>query len=72
MLLFFASLPVVKARQQWDLALPNALNMGFSFHGFLMLSMFLYIPLFPQLYGHMMMQRKKIIGGASADKHKQD
>lgn len=63
MLLFLASLPVVKARQQWDLVMPNALNMGFSFYGFLIVSMLLYIPLFPQLYGHMIRQRKKIIGG---------
>ena len=57
MLLFFASLPVVKAKEQWDLALPNAMNMGFSFYNFLIFSMFLYIPLFPQLYGHMIKQR---------------
>lgn len=63
MLLFFASLPVVKARQQWHLPLPNAANMSFNFYGFLIVSMLLYIPLFPQLYGHMIKQRSKIIGG---------
>lgn len=73
MLLFFASLPVVRAKQQWDLPLPNAVNMGFSFYGFLVLSMFLYIPLFPQLYGHMIKQRGKIIGGSTAtDRLKKD
>lgn len=73
MLLFFASLPVVRAKQQWDLTLPNAVNMGFSFYGFLVLSMFLYIPLFPQLYGHMIKQRGKIIGGSTAtDRLKKD
>lgn len=63
MLLFFASLPVVKARRQWELPLPNAINMSFNFYNFLVVSMLLYIPLFPQLYGHMIRQRKKIIGG---------
>ena len=63
MLLFLSSLPVVKARRQWDISMPNPLNIGFSFYVFLIVSMLLYVPLFPQLYGHMMRQRKKIIGG---------
>lgn len=70
--MFFASLPVVKAKQHWELPLPNAGNMAFSFYGFLLLSMFLYIPIFPQLYGHMIKQRHKIIGTASMDRLKKD
>lgn len=64
MLLFFASLPVVKARKQWELELPNAMNVSFSFYYFLIFTMLLYIPLFPQLYGHMIKQRAKILGAA--------
>lgn len=73
MLLFFASLPVVRAKKQWDLPLPNAANMSFCFYSFLLLSMFMYIPLFPQLYGHMIKQRKKVLGGTpSQDRPKKD
>lgn len=62
MLLFFSSLPVVKARQQWSFSLPNPVNMSFNFYGFLIFSMLLYVPLFPQLYTHMIKQRKKVLG----------
>jgi len=64
MLLFFAALPVVKAQRQWSLELPNDYNISFSFYYFLIFSMLLYIPLFPQLYGHMIRQRAKILGQA--------
>lgn len=63
MLLYFASLPVIRARHQWSLSLPNNANISFSFYYFLIFTMLLYIPLFPQLYGHMIRQRRKVIGG---------
>ena len=70
MLLFFSSLPVVEASGQWSFSLPNAFNISFDFYSFLVFTMFLYIPLFPQLYGHMIKQRRKIIGGYSPEKLK--
>ena len=82
MLLYFASLPVIWAREQWNYPLPNPANMSFNFYYFLIFTMLLYIPrelirstgvqfiwciilytVFPQLYGHMIKQRKKVIGG---------
>lgn len=62
-MLMFTALPVVKARGQWSYSLPNPANISFSFYYFLCFFMLLYIPLFPQLYGHMIKQRKKVIGG---------
>ncbi len=44
MLLYFASLPVIRARQQWSLAMPNAANISFNFYYFLVVTMLLYIP----------------------------
>lgn len=99
MMLYFSALPVVQAREQWSLTLPNKLNIAFDFYYFLCFTILLYIPrenpkvttnfffgillfiiccrpdshiicglslssVFPQLYGHMIHQRKKIIGGA--------
>ena len=95
MMLYFASLPVIWARGQWNYSLPNAANISFNFYYFLVITMLLYIPcehicfrysgfvppsnhhhcvinfivgffsviVVPQLYGHMIKQRRKIIGG---------
>lgn len=62
LMLMFTALPVMQASQQWSLSLPNHYNMAFSYYYFTAFLMFLYIPLFPQLYGHMIQQRKKVIG----------
>lgn len=43
--------------------MPNQLNMTFNFYYVLIAIMLSYIPLFPQLYFHMIAQRKKVIGG---------
>lgn len=52
----------------WSFELPNALNFTFSYQYWLLFLMFLYIPLFPQLYLHMFGQRKKILGGGGGSK----
>merc|ERR1719219_797202 len=45
-----------------SLHLPNKLNASFSFSVFIVLTMLLYIPLFPPMYMHMFGQRKKVLG----------
>ncbi|KAJ8311282.1 hypothetical protein KUTeg_011167 [Tegillarca granosa] len=52
-----------KRTQIYSYSLPNALNVSFNFHYFLIFFMLSYIPVFPQLYTHMLAQRKKIISG---------
>lgn len=47
----------------WSISMPNQFNVIFSYSYFLLFVMLLYIPLFPQLYLHMISQRKKVIGG---------
>ena len=42
--------------------LPNSLNASFSFPLFILVTMLLYIPLFPPMYLHMFGQRKKVLG----------
>ena len=45
-----------------SLHLPNTLNASFSFPLFILVTMLLYIPLFPPMYMHMFGQRKKVLG----------
>jgi len=61
----YFALPHYAATQNLSISLPNAYNVAFSFYYLIIVSMLLYIPVFPQLYGHMLAQRRKIIGGAS-------
>ncbi|KXJ27736.1 very-long-chain (3R)-3-hydroxyacyl-CoA dehydratase 2 [Exaiptasia diaphana] len=66
----YTSLPFVKASNIYSYPLPNMVNFGFSYYVFLVLVMFSYIPIFPQLYFHMLAQRQKII--SSPPPKKQD
>lgn len=59
----FSSLHHVAKSGLYSLSMPNAINFGFDFHLFLIVVMLSYIPIFPQLYFHMIRQRKKVIGG---------
>ncbi|XP_024936405.1 very-long-chain (3R)-3-hydroxyacyl-CoA dehydratase 2 [Cephus cinctus] len=49
----------------WSYNMPNAWNFTFSYHYILIAVMLLYIPLFPQMYLHMFVQRRKILGSSS-------
>ena len=59
------ALPDIKRDQSYNIPMPNKLNVTFNFYYTVLLLMCSYIPLFPQLYGHMLMQRKKILGKQS-------
>ena len=45
-----------------SVSLPNSINASFSFPLFILVTMLLYIPLFPPMYMHMFGQRKKVLG----------
>lgn len=70
LLCFYAAQIFVANKKLWTLEMPNRLNFTFSYHYFLLFIMFLYIPLFPQMYLHMFAQRRKIISGESSKKGK--
>jgi len=57
-----AALPEIGQRKHWTLEMPNALNFGFSFYCAVIFLCLIYIPGFPQLYGYMFVQRKKVLG----------
>ncbi|KAA0715571.1 Very-long-chain (3R)-3-hydroxyacyl-CoA dehydratase 2 [Triplophysa tibetana] len=62
LLTIYAALPYVQKTGLYSITLPNKYNFSFDYHTFLILVMISYIPLFPQLYFHMMRQRKKVLG----------
>ncbi|XP_053554006.1 very-long-chain (3R)-3-hydroxyacyl-CoA dehydratase 2 [Bombina bombina] len=69
LLTIYAALPYVKQTGLYSISLPNKYNFSFDYFTFLILVMISYIPLFPQLYFHMLHQRRKVIG---VDRKKSD
>uniref|UniRef100_H3C5L9 Very-long-chain (3R)-3-hydroxyacyl-CoA dehydratase n=1 Tax=Tetraodon nigroviridis TaxID=99883 RepID=H3C5L9_TETNG len=64
LLTIYAALPYVQKTGLYSVTLPNKYNFSFDYHTFLIVVMISYIPLFPQLYFHMIRQRKKVLGHA--------
>nr|CAH0111357.1 unnamed protein product [Daphnia galeata] len=63
----YCALPHYSTTQDFSTLLPNKWNFTFSFYYYIILVMLAYIPVFPQLYGHMFLQRKKILGSKKHD-----
>lgn len=63
----YQSLSHYSTTQSYSVSFPNKWNVTFNFCYFTILVMLGYIPIFPQLYGHMFSQRRKIIGGKKQD-----
>ncbi|XP_060592103.1 very-long-chain (3R)-3-hydroxyacyl-CoA dehydratase 2-like [Ruditapes philippinarum] len=68
LLSIWSGLDFVRESKMYSVELPNAANMSFSYFYFLIFFMIMYIPVFPQLYMHMLAQRNKVIGGAGKSK----
>ncbi|XP_077990338.1 very-long-chain (3R)-3-hydroxyacyl-CoA dehydratase 2-like [Glandiceps talaboti] len=62
---FYKSLSYIKESEMFSMTLPNDYNVSFNFYYFVIVTLIMYIPVFPRLYSHMIRQRKKIIGGRS-------
>lgn len=60
-----AALPEIARKKHYTLELPNSLNYGFSFYYCVIAICLIYLPGFPQLYGYMIVQRKKVLGGSA-------
>uniref|UniRef100_A0A8C8ZJD2 Very-long-chain (3R)-3-hydroxyacyl-CoA dehydratase n=1 Tax=Prolemur simus TaxID=1328070 RepID=A0A8C8ZJD2_PROSS len=61
LLTMYAALPFVRQAGLYSISLPNKYNFSFDYYAFLILVMISYIPIFPQLYFHMIHQRRKIL-----------
>ncbi|XP_016345562.1 very-long-chain (3R)-3-hydroxyacyl-CoA dehydratase 1-like [Sinocyclocheilus anshuiensis] len=63
LLTIHAALPYVRRSGMYSLRLPNKYNVSFDYYYFLIIVMLSYIPLFPQLYFHMLRQRRRVLHG---------
>uniref|UniRef100_A0A8C6RJ46 Very-long-chain (3R)-3-hydroxyacyl-CoA dehydratase n=1 Tax=Nannospalax galili TaxID=1026970 RepID=A0A8C6RJ46_NANGA len=61
LLTVYAALPFVRQAGLYSISLPNKYNFSFDYYAFLILIMMSYIPIFPQLYFHMIHQRRKVL-----------
>ena len=62
LLALYAALPSIKASSMLSLVMPNRFNATFSLYYALVIFAIMYLPIFPQLYGHMFAQRRKVLG----------
>lgn len=56
-----SALPEIAKKKHYTLEMPNKLNYEFSFYYCVIVICLLYLPGFPQLYGYMNAQRKKVL-----------
>ncbi|XP_012495070.1 PREDICTED: very-long-chain (3R)-3-hydroxyacyl-CoA dehydratase 2 [Propithecus coquereli] len=68
LLTMYAALPFVRQAGLYSISLPNKYNFSFDYYAFLILIMISYIPIFPQLYFHMIHQRRKVL--SHTEEHK--
>nr|KAG5710779.1 hypothetical protein BaRGS_026930 [Batillaria attramentaria] len=64
----YLALPHVLDSGLYSVSLPNSANVAFNYYYYLWFTLVSYIPIFPQLYGHMLSQRKKIISNPQHQK----
>ena len=65
------ALPELRKNGTWNVILPNPLNFGFSYWMACVLAVGAYVPGFPQLYGYMVAQRRKVLlGGVGRSQRK--
>lgn len=67
----FLGLDFIKQTQLFSIMLPNPVNISFSFYYANILLMLSYIPLFPQLFFHMVRQRRKVLVEETQPKKKE-
>ncbi|CAG10209.1 unnamed protein product, partial [Tetraodon nigroviridis] len=59
----YSALPFVRRTGMYSVRLPNLYNVSFDYYYCLIILMLSYIPLFPQLYFHMLRQRRRVLHG---------
>ncbi|XP_028162435.1 very-long-chain (3R)-3-hydroxyacyl-CoA dehydratase hpo-8 [Ostrinia nubilalis] len=61
-LCMYHSLDEIVEKKLYTVSFPNDWNVAFNFYYFMYFYMFMYFPLFPYLFGHMLKQRRKVLG----------
>ncbi|XP_015475103.1 very-long-chain (3R)-3-hydroxyacyl-CoA dehydratase 1 isoform X5 [Parus major] len=62
-MVWFIAHSIKQKTGMFSLRLPNKYNVSFDYYYFLIIVMFSYVPLFPQLYFHMLRQRRRVLHG---------
>ena len=60
------ALPALRRSGKWNVDLPNSWNIGFTYWLACLVVVAAYLPGFPQLYGYMLAQRKKVLRRGAA------
>ncbi|XP_055640232.1 very-long-chain (3R)-3-hydroxyacyl-CoA dehydratase 2-like isoform X2 [Toxorhynchites rutilus septentrionalis] len=70
LLCFYWAQSYILETDMWSISMPNRANFSFSFYYFVWMMAIGYLPVFPQMYLHMLAQRKKTLAGAEKQKTK--
>jgi very-long-chain (3R)-3-hydroxyacyl-CoA dehydratase len=63
--------PHIKAQKIFTLQMPNPVNFAFDYYVVCWLVVAAYLPGFTQLFGYMLVQRQKLLGGGSKKQKRQ-
>lgn len=62
MTMVYLAMPVIRKERPLSFSMPNSFNFAFDYYYFCWLAIACYVPGLPELYFHMLRQRKKILG----------
>jgi hypothetical protein len=57
----YLALPTIRKERPLSLAMPNSINFAFDYYYFCFIAIACYIPGLPDLYKHMLKQRRKVL-----------
>jgi very-long-chain (3R)-3-hydroxyacyl-CoA dehydratase len=64
MTMVYLAMPVIRKERPLSFSMPNSFNFAFDYYVFCWIAIACYVPGLPELYFHMLRQRKKILGPA--------
>ena len=70
LLCMYIALPAIQSNEDRSISMPNSWNVTFNFYYVTIVLMVFYLPGFPQMYCHMLTQRKKVLGRQSNEEEK--
>lgn len=64
MTMAYLALPTIRKERPWSFSMPNSVNFAFDYYIFCFIAIACYIPGLPDLYKHMLKQRRKVLAPA--------
>jgi len=62
MTMVYLAMPTIRKERPLSFSMPNSINFAFDYYWFCWVAIACYVPGLPELYFHMLRQRKKILG----------